>query len=90
MSEATVWKAEGEAGAPTGSWSNKVFLTWACCSTFARLAAQIGQALADNVADLDPKPTSHIQSTEYSFFLPQKMHFKMIIFAFEMFWLQVI
>lgn len=75
MSEATVWKAEGEAGAPTGSWSNKVFLIWACCSTFARLAAQIGQALADNVSDLDPKPTSHIQSTEYSFFFASKNAF---------------
>lgn len=75
MSEAAVWKAEEEAGAPTGSWSNKVFLTWACCSTFARLAAQIGQALADNVSDLDPNPTSHIQSTEYSFFASKKNGF---------------
>lgn len=84
----------GWAGVPTGSWSNKAFLTWGsavtCCSTFACLAAHIGQMLVITLLTtsqfwtLTPHLLSNLART---FFFVSEVHFKMVIFAFEMFWL---
>lgn len=83
MKEAMVWKAEGEAWVPIGSWSNKAFLTQVSavslllhfCPPSCPKWVGTCQNLADNFSILGPNSTPHIQSSEYFFFFCRKNTF---------------